>query len=132
MDVQWVKRKQIHKMNSMPGLDDFKHIIISVASIAAIFGILYVFLMTRYKERMAMIERNVDASLFVSKDNAISPTLKFGMLFVGIALGILMASVVHTYSDLSMGIALLSMIFLFGGTSLILNFFIERKLAKKE
>ncbi|WP_221393994.1 DUF6249 domain-containing protein [Dyadobacter sp. NIV53] len=116
----------------MSGLDDFKHIIISVASIAAIFGILYVFLMTRYKERMAMIEKNVGASLFVSKDNGVSPTLKFGMLFVGIALGILMASVAHTYTDLSMGIALLSMIFLFGGTSLILNFIIERKLGKKE
>ena len=125
--------KQIHyKMNDMPGLDDFKHIIISIASIAAIFGILYVFLMTRYKERMAMIERNVGASLFVSKDNAISPTLKFGMLFVGIALGILMASVVHANSDLSMGICLLSMIFLFGGISLILNFIIERKLESKE
>ena len=119
-------------MNDMPGLDDFKHIIISVASIGAIFGILYVFLMTRYKERMAMIEKNIGASLFESKDNSISPTLKFGMLFVGIALGILMASWVHANSDLSMGISLLSMIFLFGGISLILNFIIERKLRNKE
>jgi len=115
----------------MPGLDDIKHIIISVASILAGFGIIYVFLMTRYRERMAMIEKNVDASLFVSKGNSMSPTLKFGMLFVGIALGILAAEVIHEISDLSHGISILSMIFLFGGISLILNFIIERKLSDK-
>ena len=114
----------------MPGLDDIKHIIISIASIAAGFGIIYVFLMTRYKERMAMIEKNVDASLFASK-GSMSPTLKFGMFFVGIALGILAAEIVHNLSDLSHGISLLSMIFLFGGISLIANFIIERKLSKE-
>jgi len=114
----------------MPGLDDIKHIIISVASILAGFGIIYVFLMTRYKERMAMIEKNVDASFFVSK-GSISPTLKFGMFFVGIALGILAAEIVHDLLGLSRGISLLSMIFLFGGISLIANFLIERKLNDK-
>ena len=113
-------------------MDDLKHIIITLGAFGSIFGIIYVFLMTRYKERMAMIERNVDASLFVSKDNSISPTLKFGMLFVGIALGILVGNLLMDYYNMWKGTAFMSMIFLFGGISLILNFIIERKLAEKK
>ena len=53
------------------------------------------------------------------------------MLFVGIALGIIIGDILHEFYDLSKGPAFLSMIFLFGGLSLILNFIIERKLADK-
>ena len=117
-------------IQQMDDMDDLKHIIISVSAFAGIFGIVYVFLMTRYKERMAMIERKVDASLFDPTQRSISPTLKFGMLFVGIAIGIMIAEALHNLYSLSMGMSLLSMIFLFGGLSLILNFIIERRLEK--
>jgi glucan phosphoethanolaminetransferase (alkaline phosphatase superfamily) len=114
-------------------MDDVKHIIITVSAFAGIFGIVYIFVITRYRERMAMIERNVDASLFVSKSGeSISPTLKFGMLFVGVAIGILAAEILHRNYDVFRGIAMFSMIFLFGGISLILNFLIERKLTRKD
>lgn len=109
----------------------FAGALISVAGFAGIFGMVYVFLMTRYKERIAMIERGVDASIFVDQNKSISPTLKFGMLFVGVALGIIIGEVLHEYYDMSKGPSFLSMIFLFGGLSLILNFIIERKLADK-
>ena len=113
-------------------MEDLKHIIITVSAFAGVFGIVYVFLITRYRERMAMIERNVDASLFVSKaGGSISPTLKFGMLFVGVAIGIITAQWMHNHLGFSRGAAFFSMIFLFGGISLILNFLIERKLEKK-
>jgi hypothetical protein len=114
-------------------MDDVKHIIITVSAFAGVFGIVYIFVITRYRERMAMIERNVDASLFVSRrEGSISPTLKFGMLFVGVAIGILAAEILHRNFDVYRGTAMFSMIFLFGGISLILNFFIERNLTKTE
>lgn len=106
-------------------------VMIALGAFSGIFGIVYVFLMTRYKERIAMIERGVDASIFVSNNKSISTTLKFGMLFVGIALGIIVGDIMHQIYGLSKGTSLLSMVFLFGGLSLIINFFIERKLADK-
>jgi hypothetical protein len=111
--------------------DDVKHIIISLGAFSGIFGILYVFMMTRYRERMAMIEKGVDASIF-SGERSISPTLKFGMLLVGVAIGMLVADFLHSYYGFGMGTSMLGMIFLFGGISLILNFLIEQKLSKKE
>ena len=112
-------------------MDDLKHIIITLSGFASVFGIVYVFLMTRSRERMAMIERGVDASIF-SGNQSISPTLKFGMLFVGVAVGILIGDVLHDYVGFSKATSFLSMVFLFGGLSLILNFWIEQRLAKKK
>lgn len=111
--------------------DDLKHVIITLGAFAGIFGIAYVFMMTRYRERMAMIERGVDASIFQG-ERSISPTLKFGMLFVGIALGILTAHFVHENYGMTGGASYLSMIFLFGGLSLIINFLIERSITRSE
>ncbi|MCE6992434.1 DUF6249 domain-containing protein [Dyadobacter sp. CY323] len=106
-------------------------VIISVAAFSAIFGIVYVFLVSRHRERIALIEKGLDASILSDKNYTSYPTLKFGMLFVGIALGILLGNWLDHYYDFSKGVAFLAMVFLLGGISLIVNFFIERKLSKK-
>lgn len=93
----------------------------------AILG--YVYFTTRHKERMSMIDKGVDASLFTSKKNRISPTLKLGMLAIGVALGIIAAmTLTQNFDNLHEGPVVISMILLFGGSSLIANFFIERKM----
>ncbi|GAB3175433.1 DUF6249 domain-containing protein [Telluribacter humicola] len=107
--------------------------LIFLGGFAAIFGIVYVFLMTRHKERITLIERGVEASILVPKSrSSISPTLKFGMLFVGIGSGILvgipLGNLLHEFYDTPKAIAPLAMVFLLGGLSLIVNFIIERKL----
>lgn len=107
-------------------------VLISIAAFLGIFGIIYVFLMTRHRERIALIEKGADASIFTDKSNSLSPTLKFGMLFVGIALGILTGSWLERTFYFSKEVAYLAMVFLFGGISLILNFLIERKLNRAD
>lgn len=105
-----------------------RDLFVSLAAFAGIFGMFYVFIMTRYRERMAMLERGLDPSVFSSKGKAQSATLKWGMLFVGIALGILMGNLLERNFWLDEEIAYLSMIFLFGGISLVVNFIIDRKI----
>ncbi|SEI44755.1 hypothetical protein SAMN05216327_101636 [Dyadobacter sp. SG02] len=103
-------------------------VLIAVAAFMGIFGIVYVYLMTRHRERIALIEKGADASIFSDRSQSYYPTLKFGMLFVGIALGMLMGNWLDNTYDFNDGIAYMSMVFLFGGISLILNFLIERYL----
>jgi cbb3-type cytochrome oxidase subunit 3 len=101
-----------------------------LGTLLAIFGIAYVFLMTRHRERKAMIERELILP-FLPRKTARSPsTLKFGMLFVGVALGILLGDMLYPNCGLEEGTAYSSMILLCGGISQIANFIIERKMEK--
>jgi hypothetical protein len=101
--------------------------IIPIMLFGGIFGIFYVYITARNKERMAMIEKGADASMFVTKRNYFAMTLKIGMLFVGVALGILMGAIIDEYTTLPTEAGYFSMIFLFGGTALIINGLMEKK-----
>lgn len=105
-------------------------VLVVLGIVAGVFGVVYVLAMTRHRERIAMIERGVDASIFSRKTNDAYSTLKFGMLFMGVGAGILLGNVIVKQYDMSEGVGYWSMIFLLGGLSLILNFFIEQKLEK--
>ena len=95
---------------------------------SSFFGIFYVWVSTRNKERMALIEKGADASLFASKKKSFTNiTLKIGMLAVGIGTGILVGSLLSNYTSLDKEVAFPSMIFLFGGLFLVGNAFIEKK-----
>ena len=107
-------------------------ILVPLFAFLFIFGIVYVAVTARNKERMAMIEKGVDASMFVTKRNYFSMTLKIGMLLVGVALGILMGSLIDEYTTLPEEVSYFSMIFLFGGLALIINAILEKKQINEE
>jgi len=102
-------------------------LMIPIFLFAVIFGIFYVYITARNKERMSMIEKGADASMFVTKRNYFAMTLKIGMLFVGVALGILMGSILDEYTTLPSEAGYFSMIFLFGGIALVINGLMEKK-----
>ena len=110
--------------------DITRDFLVSLAAFATIFGIIYIFVITRYRERMSMLEKGVDPSTFASKDRFASNTLKFGMLSVGLAFGILMGNMLSKSEVIERAPAYFSMTFLFGGLSLILNFIVDRKLKR--
>ncbi|SKB56706.1 DUF6249 domain-containing protein [Dyadobacter psychrophilus] len=107
-------------------------VIIALGAFAGIFGIIYVFFVTRHRERIALIEKGADASIFGDRSFTSYPTLKFGMLFVGVGLGILTGNFLENQYDFNKGVAYLSMTFLLGGASLIVNFIIERRMMRND
>jgi hypothetical protein len=105
-----------------------------IALFATVFGIYYVSVTTRNKERMALIDKGAEASLFntgkegqVSLFNWNKLTLKIGMFFMGIGVGIIAGSVLYSMEVMQHGSDYVSMIFLFGGLSLVLFYLIDRK-----
>jgi hypothetical protein len=108
--------------------------LVFIAFFAGIFGIMYVFYTTRHKERLALIEKGADASLFnTGKEKSKSSfswnkfTLKIGMLSMGIAVGVIVAAILSSGGVLEPGANYPAMIFFFGGLSLVLFYLIDRK-----
>jgi F0F1-type ATP synthase membrane subunit c/vacuolar-type H+-ATPase subunit K len=103
-----------------------------IAFFATVFGVMYVFYTTRNKERLALIEKGADASLFnTGKETKYSwgkYSLKFGMLMTGIGLGIIAGAILEARSAFpSEEAGYFSMIFIFGGLALVLFYLIDRK-----
>jgi len=92
-----------------------------------VYGIVYLFV--RKKERLALIHQNTDASIFESHKNEPS-SLKWGLLLVGIGVGILLGKVLAVYTTLEEEPAFFSMICLFGGLGLIVYHLLVKKYEK--
>ena len=105
-----------------------------IALFATVFGIMYVHYTTRNKERMALIEKGADASLFnTGKEgknifNWNKFTLKIGMFLTGIGLGIIAGAILESSAVFpSEEAGYFSMILIFGGLALVLFYLIDRK-----
>ncbi len=103
-----------------------------VLVLGIIFGaiIAIVYLSIRKKERMAMMEKGVDASVFFTPKKRNSYALKYGLLLIGVALGILIGNILATTSAFmyEKEAAYFSMIFLFGGLALVIYYFMAKKM----
>ncbi|HWZ36559.1 MAG TPA: DUF6249 domain-containing protein [Mucilaginibacter sp.] len=100
--------------------------IVSLAAFAAIFGIAYVFFMTRHRERMTMLDRGLTESPFHRPQQNGLATLKYGMLLAGIGVGFIMGWVLFSYCEMDQALSVISMVCLFGGLGLIFNYAIVR------
>jgi predicted MFS family arabinose efflux permease len=103
-------------------------IFVPLAFFALVFGSWYIFFTTRNKERLALIEKGADPELFKSKadPNSGNKTLKAGLFFIGIALGIV-AGYLLSEGGMQETPAYFSMIFLFGGIALVVSHLLQKK-----
>lgn len=113
-----------------------EEILIPISLFLAVFGIVYLYLSTRNKERLALIEKGVDASVFMrgKKDGAEFYKvflLNFALLLIGIGGGVLLALLLATYTSLDQDALYPAMIFLTAGAFLFVGFTMTKKLDEK-
>lgn len=105
-----------------------------IAFFAMVFGIMYIFYTTRNKERMALIDKGADASLFNTGKTHVpwfnwgKFALKTGMLLIGVGLGIIAGAILESVEAFPDPVAgYFSMIFIFGGLALVIFYLIDRR-----
>lgn len=103
--------------------------LIPVFVMAIIFGFSYavIFLLVRKKERMALLDKGVDAAYFISPlKNQSFIALKIGLLLIGLSVGIICGGILYHTAIMEQEESYFSMIFLFGGLGLVINHFMEK------
>jgi hypothetical protein len=99
-----------------------------VLTVAIIFSVIYgvIKLLVRKRERIAMIEKGTNLP-DIKEEGVTFSSIKYGIFFVGIGLGILAGNIVAVTTRLEHEVAYFSMIFLFGGIALVIHHLIDGK-----
>jgi hypothetical protein len=105
-----------------------EEILIPLAFFATIVLIVYIFYTNRNKERLALINKSLGADIFNQIPQFPLVSFKIGFLLIGLGIGSLVGNILAVNSKLHEGVAYFSMIMLFGGVSLIISQFVERKM----
>ena len=108
-------------------LEDLLIPIIGILAVfGTVFGVVYLYLTTRHKERMALIEHGRDASLFAGEGGGLV-WLKWALLLVGLSAGLLLGDVLAENGVFSPGVAYTAMAMMFGGLGLVAGLLVERQ-----
>lgn len=110
-------------------------VFISVSFFLVVFGIIYLFLSTRNKERLALIEKGADAGIFMKGKNNSNVgsviILNLALLLMGIGVGVFIALLLSTYTSLSRDAIYPATIFTMAGLGLFIGFYMTKKIEKK-
>ncbi len=106
-----------------------EEILVSLIVFSTIFGVAYVYLTTRNKERLALIEKGADATLFNSgkRKGLGSIVLNLALLAIGVGVGVLVGAGFEQ-GGMDGDVSYPASIFIFAGIGLVASFFINRKL----
>ncbi|WP_111306717.1 DUF6249 domain-containing protein [Confluentibacter sediminis] len=112
-----------------------EEVLIPISLFLTVFGIVYLYLSTRNKERLALIEKGADASIFMGDRSNSSPIrkvilLNLALLLMGIGVGIFLASILENVG-IQEDVAYSGTIFLMSGVSLFIGFNMTKNLDKK-
>lgn len=112
--------------------------IVFISMCAVIFGISYLYFNTRHKERMALIEKDKDISIFIGPKVKRSYSiwkviiLNLGLLLIGIGLGVLIGGVLYQTTGLSEETAYPASIFMMSGVGLVIGYFQTERIGKND
>ena len=107
---------------------DLQHILVPIVLFLTGFGVIYIFLNTRYRERLAMIEKGIDPrSAF--EGSAKHRALRYGLLAAGGGLGMLTGSSLESIFP-KVDMLMPGSVLLFGGLGLLTYYLIVGKKEK--
>jgi uncharacterized membrane protein YesL len=98
---------------------------------ATILLIYYFSRKAKNKERMAMIEKGLDPSLYIKENPISNKVLLWGMLLGGIGLGLLLGYIISVATGMQLAPIMPILAVLFGGFGLIGYYMYEKKATTK-
>ena len=112
-------------------------VIVLITMFSAVFGIAYLYFSTRNKERLALIEKGADASIFGKGRQHAQPfwkvlILNLALLLMGIGAGVMIGGILGQALGVDWDIAMPGSIFLLAGTGLLIGFFITKKMDQED
>jgi len=108
-------------------MEELVPILVPLAFFAMVFGIVYIVVTARNREKMLLIEKGTDPKLFESvKKSSVGGILKWALLLVGVGLGIFIASML-VEAGMNEPASYFGMICLFGGIGLLVAYKIDHK-----
>ena len=109
--------------------------LIPISFFLAVFGIVYLFLSTRNKERLALIDKGADAGIFMKGKNNSGLgkviILNLALLLMGIGFGVFIALLLSTYTSLNTDTIYPATIFIMAGLGLFIGFYMTKKLEEE-
>lgn len=105
-------------------------ILVPIALFATIFGIIFVAVSARNKERMALIEKGMDSSIFKQANDTHGRynALKWGLVIVGVGIGLILGNIFDIHGIMDDDVAYFAMVFVFGGLGLLTYYLLIRKI----
>lgn len=109
-------------------------ILVPIFSLAIIFGIVYVIVTAKNRERMALIEKGVDPKDFLAKPKTSNNDgiIKWALLLVGVGIGLFLGSVLDTYTGIPEEPAYFACALFFGGLGLTGAYLITKNNKQEE
>ncbi|MGN6800817.1 MAG: DUF6249 domain-containing protein [Ginsengibacter sp.] len=111
------------------------NILIPIVLCLVIFGIFYLYYSTRNRERLALIDKGVDAGIFMrgKTSSGIGKfiILNLALLFMGIGIGVFIALILSTYTSLNSDAIYPATIFTMAGFGLFVGFNMTKKMEKE-
>ncbi len=111
-------------------------VIILPVIFGVIFGMFYLYISARNRERLALIEKGADATIFYSGKRSVTPVwtvivLNLALLCMGIGLGIFISSIIESTTNLDADMVYPGIIFFMAGAGLLVGYYITKKLSQE-
>lgn len=108
-------------------------VIVMAIIFGTVFGIVYLYISARNKERLSLIEKGADATIFYTPSKIGVPIWKIilvnlALLLTGIGIGIFLAGILHYNFNIDSSIAYPGSIFTIAGIGLFAGYSVSKNL----